>query len=217
MSTMHKVVLVLGFAIVLTAGISGCAPAVVPATPASASASASASAIITPAPTSTRVASSTPAAIYPNPPETWIVSAAGIGPLELGMTASELSATGIAGLTVSTSDNCLVGYAQQGDATILAGGTAKKPMTVDMVSISELDGPRSELGIGVGSTLQDALTAYPGSVYTPATQDNPGGVRWATGGTYVVFETDAWPSSASDVIAGFTVGLKDGHAMSACP
>lgn len=119
--------------------------------------------------------------------------------------------------------DCLMSYADWGAPDLVnglpnltAGGTDVGDKTVGFVSVAGIAGPHTDKGIGTDSTLADALAAYPGSVFVPATADYYDKVRWATGGTWLVFES-VGDHGKSNKISGFTVGNEWGQPLGGCP
>lgn len=207
---------------VIGAGLTGCSPLGAEAPHAAGAATTPSTSPTLPSvqPSSTPVATLAPTppprvTTHPITPKTWIVSGRGIGPIRLGMTADQLRAVGIPHMDITT-DYCLNGVAIGSSETILSGGTGRNMSVVGFVSIADIDGPHTSRGIGVGSTLREALAAYPGSVYLPGEADSPERVRFRSNGTWVVLESTG-THGKSDRIDSFTVGLKYGHPNGACP
>jgi hypothetical protein len=195
-------------ALALTVAMTGCTTSAPP--------HANPSPLVAPSQATTPGASPTPAGPDPKDPTTWLVSATGIGPLQFGMTSAELKAANVPDLEISTTNSCLNAFQTHGDSQTDAGGTFKNPLTLGFAETMSLDGPHTAKGIRDGSTLLEALTAYPTAVFVPKTADGLEGVRVSTGGTWIVFES-LGGKGKSDKIDGMIVGLKAGHPQGECP
>ena len=109
-------------------------------------------------PTATPTPTPTPTAepADPGDPSTWVVSDAGIGPFTLGMPFAEAIAA-VPGMR----DACGWAYfAQIGDEPWEQLWITDIDGTLDHVSLG-FEGPRTVEGVGVGSTTDGALAAYP--------------------------------------------------------
>lgn len=150
--------------------LGGCAgrPAEPPvATPAQSATPATPSSTPTPSPTPSE------AALSLDDPATWVIGFTGVGPLTVGDDISE-AAQVMTAFTSTVYDGCpsVVAYGKTGFPTVLVPdrlGTGIVEQVVlqggaDAAGLSTTS-PHTDAGIGVGSTLDELMTAYPAITY----------------------------------------------------
>lgn len=161
-----------GGGVALALGFKIFPPAVVPAPT-----STSPAPVKTPTPTPT--ATPTPAApvvppMDPGDPSTWIIGDGAVGPLQLSASIEDAEAN-VPGLTADAGEVCrsaLFGDVPQIIVIVPPGPQASDPVHLIYVSVAgELDrpdpaiaakSPKTKAGIGIGSSLEELQTAYPG-------------------------------------------------------
>ncbi|QJU54626.1 hypothetical protein SCB71_16045 [Herbiconiux sp. KACC 21604] len=126
----------------------------------------------------------------PADPSTWTIGFDGIGPITLGTPLSEVEAI------VAPTDSCRPGVDSFFDSTVVAstdGGTGEgDTATVGLVisqsvAKSSVTGiPTTAEGIGVGSTIDELLAAYPDA--EPYEAVNSTAYRITDGTTYIHFD-----------------------------
>ena len=129
-----------------------------------------------PAPT-TSTPTPTPAAQSLDDPTSWGIGFTGIGPLSVGDDIAD-AAESMTAFTSTVYDGCpsVVAYGRTGFPTVLIPdrlGTGVVEQLVlqggaDSASLAAVS-PRTDAGIGIGSTLDDLMTAYPEVTF----QDDP--------------------------------------------
>ncbi|GAB2459742.1 hypothetical protein HD599_001309 [Conyzicola lurida] len=139
--------------------------------------------VASPAPTASPTvipsASSTPQA-DPADPATWVISIEGVGPVEFGAPVAEETADLVAAYAdVSDLEACsTLMFEAEGSPTIWLAPDLDGFVSAILVTAETADGdvsagsPRTEEGIGIGSTRDELFEAYP--VVVDAVQDDVG-------------------------------------------
>ncbi|WP_438354121.1 hypothetical protein [Microbacterium sp. CJ88] len=132
--------------------------------PPAASPTSSVSPAPSPSPTSTPTPSATPASPPPPAPDpadpmNWIVSQKGMGPLVLGMPFSAAIAA-----VPQAEDACGHAYSIRPGRLFFARWGAGVDDPLDVAAWARADGPHTVDGIGIGSTIDEVLAAYPYAV-----------------------------------------------------
>ncbi|QYF74158.1 hypothetical protein [Cryobacterium sp. PAMC25264] len=134
----------------------------------------------TPAPatsTPTPTPTPTPTALSLDDPTTWVIGFTGIGPLSVGDNIDDAAAS-MTAFTSTVYDGCpaVVAYGRTGFPTVLipdrlGTGVVEQLVLQGGADFTTLAGasPHTDAGIGIGSTLDDLMTAYPAVTF----QDDP--------------------------------------------
>ena len=178
----------------------------------------------TPTPTPTPTATATPTtALDTADPSTWTIGFEGIGPITLGMRMTDVTAAAPTFSDV-TYDICRPGQfdLEAPDRLVISAfDTHDAPGIVgdlDVRSHASADGrsslatPRTDRGIGIGSSAQDLFTAYPGIPKTGTYNgiDDYYGLNDGAG-TWIVFEV------VDGTVDRITVGPASTMASEYCP
>lgn len=193
--------------------VSGCAsePAAAPtASPSSATTTATPPPTQSPTPTPTPTQSAPD--IDPQDPSTWVVTQAGIGPLELGA-PFDGALQSMPRDAQSDAENCAwTSFWSPQDASYQfvigrdSAGAANAPVIVIDASSSPgtilVASPRTQEGIGIGSSLGEVAAAYPDAVPVDSPLGDGEGIpRYMQVGDSIFFTY----YGGTDVVAGVTV------------
>lgn len=207
--TLRRTALIVLVAAAMAFGASGCvAPAPVP-TPASTTAGPTATPTATPAPSPSPTPSlpATGSPYVPDDPTTWIIDFDGVGPVKIGDTIDEVTAS----IPVQ-GESCRPGVAQffgssitavGGDTDDPTGGTAAVLMAIVGQSMDATTGyPSTAAGITIGSTIAELQAAYPDLESYQTSTDSPYRI---TDGTHWIHFT----GFGTDVVKSITVSTLD--------
>lgn len=170
-------------AAVAVAVLAGCTGAPADASePSEAPVTAAASETPTPSPTPT------PVDADPANAATWLIDADGVGPFKLGMPLDEAVAL-MPGYTVETCPNPVVRFLRADSATdpsITLASAADGRLV--HVTLHDSTQPATADGIRIGSTVTEAMSAYPGLEFSQRYND-----RYTLEGTpgWITFETES--------------------------
>lgn len=202
-----------GLALATVFVLSGCAsePTAVPTTTTTTAPAPTSS---MPAPSATPTSTPSPSApdIDTQDPSTWLVTQAGIGPLEWGGPFDAALALMPAD-SVNDTENCVwTSFWSPADASyqfVIARASDDAPdgpvVTIAAISspgTTQVTGPRTAEGVGIGSSLDDLTAAYPEAVPVDSPiGDGEGVPRYLQVGDSIFFTY----YGGTDVVAGVTV------------
>jgi hypothetical protein len=176
-------------------------------------------------PTPTPTETPTPAApavppMDPADPGTWVIGDGAVGPLRLSESIKDAEAK-LPGLSHDDGEVCrseMFGDAPQIYIIVPPGPQETDPVHLVYIAFrGDVDGPdaaivakspKTEAGIGIGSSLQDVEAAYPGvqpQVYPRGDQPHYYGIE-QTDGTWVTLDMNADGSAVKDIVVGREAG-----------
>jgi hypothetical protein len=163
-------------------------------------------------PTPSAVPSTTPSELPavqdPADPSTWLITFDGIGPLTVGGSLVEEKPSMLVRYSDTTDDTCPVaGFSLEGFADVIAQIDTDLDTIHSVSAISyipePLKAPVTEAGIGVGSTVEELLTAYPNITETGQFFPTTGYGLSDGAGRWIAF------SVMDDLVTVITVGPSD--------
>lgn len=164
----------------------------------------------------TSVGSEPPATPKPAPtidaddPSTWVITSSGIGPLQLGSDFSETvdalpdawthDPAQCSWVAWVNDDDTTIWFAQDSDSAESPISTASVESTPADETAGSDDGPRTEDGLGLGSSKDDILTIHPDATEIPATIGDSVFIAVADAGVGTLFFEFAADSDAASSV-----------------
>jgi len=155
----------------------------------------------------------------PTNPATWVISSAGIGPITIGMTEAQMNASGIPSFDGGDTDGCMYGNWPLGTGISQLVAYADGTPSDSWIAVTYDGDPHTLQGIHIGSTLGEALSAYPGADWEPKLQTEDGFelVKWQSNGVWISFDgDDTAMGGLTDPIESIVVGSDVGIPSGAC-